>query len=46
MKEKEFTKLNVDLPTQPIIKQRPWLVAGLLFVFTILLIAACAYFMM
>ncbi|MDQ3683493.1 MAG: hypothetical protein M3352_10560 [Bacteroidota bacterium] len=46
MKEKEFRKLEIDLPTQPVRNQRPWLVAGWLFVITILLIAAAAYFMM
>jgi hypothetical protein len=43
MKEKEFRKLDIDLPTQPIIKQSPWLVAGWLFVISIFLLAAYAY---
>jgi len=44
MKEKEFRKLGIDLPTQPLIKQRPWLVAGWLFVLAIFSFAAYAYF--
>lgn len=44
MKRQEFLKLHIDLPRQPLINQRPWLIAGLLLVFVILLIAACGYF--
>ncbi len=46
MEHKEFRKLDIDLPTQPVRNQLPWLVAGWLFVFAILFLAACAYFMM
>jgi hypothetical protein len=44
MEENEYKKLDVELPKQPIAKQRPWLLAGLLFAFIILLVAAIAYF--
>jgi hypothetical protein len=44
MKHKEFRKLHVDLPRQPVVNQRPWLIVGLLLVFIILLIAACNYY--
>jgi len=45
MKEEKFRKLDIDLPTEPLRNQRPWLVAGWLFVFAIMLLAVCAYFM-
>jgi hypothetical protein len=44
MKEKEFRKLDIDLPTQPVKNQFPWLVAGWLLVLAILSLAAYAYF--
>jgi hypothetical protein len=44
MKHKEFRKLQIDLPRQPVVNQRPWLIAGLLLVFIIVLIAACNYY--
>ncbi len=39
-----FRKLNLDLPRQPSVDQRPWMVAGLLLAFIILLMSAYAYF--
>ena len=44
MAQKKFRKLQIDLPRQPVVNQRPWLIAGLLLVFIILLIAACNYY--
>lgn len=44
MTHKKFRKLQIDLPRQPVVNQRPWLIAGLLLVFIILLIAACNYY--
>ena len=44
MAHKKFRKLQIDLPRQPVVNQRPWLIAGLLLVFIILLIAACNYY--
>ena len=42
--KRQFRKLHIDLPRQPLINQRPWLIAGLLLVSVILLIAAYSYF--
>ncbi len=39
-----FRKLNLDLPRQPLVNERPWLAAGLLLAFIILLMSAYAYF--
>lgn len=44
MKPKDFRKLDADLPRQPITDQRPWLIAGFMLAFVILVIAVCAYF--
>jgi hypothetical protein len=44
MKEKEFRKLEIDLPTQSVKSQLPWLVAGWLLVLAIFSLAAYAYF--
>jgi len=44
MPSQKFRKLNIYLPRQPLIDQRPWLAAGLLLAFIILLLAASAYF--
>jgi hypothetical protein len=43
MKEKEFRKLDLDLPIQQVRNQLPWSVAGWLFVIAILFLAICAY---
>ena len=40
----EFRKLDIDLPRQPTVDERPWLVAGLLLAFIVLLMSAYAYF--
>jgi len=44
MTHPEFRKLRIHLPRQPLTPQRPWLIAGFLLVFIILLIAAYGYF--
>lgn len=44
MPDKRFRKLNIDLPRQPIVDERPWLAAGLLLASIILLMSAYAYF--
>jgi hypothetical protein len=43
MEPREFRKLDIDLPRQPVSNQRSWLIAGWLLAFAILLIAAYAY---
>lgn len=43
MKPGEFRKLHINLPRQPVVNQRLWLIAGSLLVFIILLNAACNY---
>jgi hypothetical protein len=43
MEPKDFRKLNIELPRQPLSNQQPWLIAGLVLVLVILLIAVCAY---
>ena len=40
----KFRKLNIYLPRQPLVDQRPWLAAGLILAFIILLMSAYAYF--
>jgi heme/copper-type cytochrome/quinol oxidase subunit 3 len=44
MSSKKFRKLDIDLPHQRLFDQRPWLAAGLLLAFIILLMSAYAYF--
>jgi hypothetical protein len=44
MSSHEFRKLDIDLPRQPSVDERPWLAAGLLLAFIILLMSAHAYF--
>ncbi len=44
MSSHEFRKLDLDLPRQPSVDERPWLAAGLLLAFIILLMSAYAYF--
>lgn len=39
-----FRKLNINLPKQPSVDERPWLAVGLLLAFIILLMSAYAYF--
>lgn len=43
MASQRFRKLDIDLPRQPSVDQRPWLAAGLLLAFAILLISFYAY---
>jgi hypothetical protein len=44
MSSHEFRKLDIDLPRQPSVNEPPWLTAGLLLAFIILLMSAHAYF--
>ncbi len=44
MSSTNFRKLDLDLPRQPSVDERPWLAAGLLLAFIILLMSAYAYF--
>ncbi|MEP7232642.1 MAG: hypothetical protein ABI691_20445 [Ginsengibacter sp.] len=44
MPSQKFRKLDIDLPRQTLFNQRPWLVAGLILAFTVLLMIAFAYF--
>jgi len=44
MKSQEFRELHVNLHRQPIIRQRPWAIAGWLLVIAVLLIAAYGYY--
>jgi len=44
MEPDNFRKLNVHLPRQPLVNQRPWWIAGLLFAAIILLLAAWSYY--
>ena len=43
MDRREFRKLRVYLPRQPLVNQRPWWIAGMLLAFIIVLIAAYGY---
>jgi hypothetical protein len=43
MEPREFRKLNIDLPRQPLSEQQSWLVAGILLAFAILVITAYSY---
>ena len=44
MEQKKFIKLRIYLPRQPLVNDRPWLIAGLLFVLIILLFVVYCYF--
>lgn len=44
MLHKKYKKLDINLPRQKFFNQRPWLIAGLLLVFIILMIAVYSYF--
>lgn len=43
MQQKQFKKLRMYLPRQPLVNQRPWLIAGILLVILFLLIAIYCY---
>jgi len=43
MPSQRFRKLDIDLSRQPLVDQRPWLAAGVLIAFIILLMCAFAY---
>ncbi len=43
MEPRKFRKLNIDLPQEPKTNDRLWLIAGLLFAFDFVIIAAYAY---
>jgi len=44
MSDPGYRKLRMHVPRQPLARQRPWLIAGFLLVFIVLLIAAYGYF--
>ena len=44
MDDREYRKLRMHLPRQPLTRQRPWLIAGFVLVLIIVLIAAYGYF--
>ena len=39
----DFRKLNLLLPRQPLVNQRPWWIAGLLFATLIVMLAVWSY---
>jgi hypothetical protein len=43
MSSQKFRKLDIDLPSQTLVDQRPWLVAGLMIAFIVLLLSAYVY---
>ena len=43
MEQKKIRKIPFNLPRQPLVNQRPWLIAGLLFAFIILLMIVYNY---
>jgi hypothetical protein len=43
MEAGKFRKLNIDLPREPIVNDRPWFIAGLLFVFAFVIITTYAF---
>jgi hypothetical protein len=43
MPQKQFKKLRMYLPRQPLVNQRPWLMAGILLVLLFLLIVIYYY---
>jgi hypothetical protein len=43
MSSTNFRKLNMDIPVQPSINQRPWFIMGLVLAVVILVLAAYAY---
>lgn len=43
MQQKKFKKLYIYLPRQPLVNDRPWMIAGILFVFIILLFVIYCY---
>jgi hypothetical protein len=43
MEPAKFRKLNIDLPIEPIINDRPWALAGLLCALAFIIIVAYAY---
>jgi hypothetical protein len=44
MHSQKFRKLNVDLPRQALINQRPWFIAGVVAAIVIVLISAFTFF--
>ncbi len=44
MPSQTFRKLDIELPAEPFVDDRPWLAGGLLLAFIILLMSAYAYF--
>jgi len=43
MRDSGYRKLRMHVSRQPLSRQRPWLIAGLVLVFIVLLIAAYGY---
>jgi hypothetical protein len=43
MEPRKFRKLHVNLPRQPLVNQRPWLIAGYVFAAAFLLLAVLLY---
>ena len=43
MEQRKFQKLNIYLPHEPIVNNRPWLIGGLLLVLAFLIFTAYAY---
>jgi hypothetical protein len=43
MGSQEYRKLDIDLPRQPLPRQRGWLIAGLILAFGILIMTAYEY---
>ena len=40
----KFRKLNIDLPADPVVNDRPWFVAGLFLAIVFVIITAFAFF--
>ena len=43
MHPQKFRKLGIDLPRQPIVKEGPWLIAGVALAMVFLLLVILAY---
>jgi hypothetical protein len=45
MSSKTYRKLDMELPTQPTIDQRPWMAAGVFLALLVLLMFALSYWL-
>jgi hypothetical protein len=45
MSSKTYRKLDIDLPRQPTVDQRPWLAAGIFVALLVLLMFAVSYWL-